>query len=192
MRNMTLMVMGVAAVGAAALAAPLIPRAPSGDAGPATNIVAQSTAGDLLPQNAVRDGTGVQSSVATESIDVQARRLPNGAPVAVNGTIRTVSGATLILDRPDGRVHARLPGAIDTLRRGDEVTVYGHLQNHGERIAVRTDAVLLVASDDAGRRAGRLFMPPPRLQSVAARNTSVARGEARNALDHYRRTFAPL
>ncbi len=94
----------------------------------------------------------------------------------------------MVLDRADGRVHARLPGEIAELRRGDAVTVYGRLQTRGDRISVRSDAVLLMkASDEV-----HLFMAPSKLQSVTSRNPTVTRASARNALDYYRYNFTPL
>lgn len=129
------------------------------------------------------------ASLAEESIDVQSRRLPNGSPVAVNGMVRTISGKNMVIQRGNTEVHARLPGMIAEIRRGDDVTVYGRLVNRGENIAVRTDAVLVMTGVDEGR----LFLAPSKLESVNKRgNTTLTRGEARNTLDHYRYNFTPL
>lgn len=133
-------------------------------------------------------GTRTLAPIAEESIDVQARRLPNGAPVAVRGTVTAISGKTMIIERADGRVHARLPGMIEEIKDGDDVTVYGRLANRGGDVAVRTDAVLLMTSMDEGR----LFLAPSKLESVNARNPAITRAGARNALDYYRFNFTPL
>lgn len=128
-------------------------------------------------------------ALAEESIDVQARRLPDGSPVAVRGMVTRVSGKSMLIERDGRMVHARLPGMVsEEIRRGDDVTVYGHLSNRGDDIAVRTEAVLLMTSMDEGK----LFMSPSRLESVNKRNPSVSKAEARNALDHYRFNFTPL
>lgn len=124
-----------------------------------------------------------------ESIDVQARRLPDGSPVAVRGMVTRVSGKSMLIERDGRMVHARLPGMVsEEIRRGDDVTVYGRLSNRGDDIAVRTEAVLLMTSMDEGK----LFMSPSRLESVNKRNPSASKAEARNALDHYRFNFTPL
>lgn len=129
------------------------------------------------------------ATLAEESIDVQSRRLPNGSPVAVSGMVRTISGKTMVLQRGDTEVHARLPGMIEEIHRGDDVTVYGRLANRGDNIAVRTDAVLVMTGADEGR----LFLAPSKLESVNKRGkTTLTRGEARNTLDYYRYYFTPL
>ncbi len=128
-------------------------------------------------------------ALAEESIEVQARRLPDGAPVAVRGMVTRVSGKAMVIERDGRMVQAHLPGMItDEIRRGDDVTVYGRLSNRGNDIAVRTEAVLLMTSMNEGK----LFMSPSRLESVNKRNPSVTKAEARNALDHYRFNFTPL
>jgi hypothetical protein len=127
-------------------------------------------------------------ALAEESIDVQARRLPNGAPVSVRGMVTKVSGKGMMLQRGTTTVHARLPGMIDEIRSGDDVTVYGRLVNRGDDIAVRADAVLLMTGVDEGR----LFLSPSKLESVNKRNAKISRGAARDALDHYRYNFTPL
>ncbi len=130
-----------------------------------------------------------RDGMVTESIDVQARRLPNGEPVAVRGMVTRVSGKSMMIERDGRMVHARLPGMItDEIRRGDDVTVFGRLSNRGDDIAVRTEAVLLMTALDEGK----LFMSPSRLESVNKRNPSVTKAEARNALDHYRFNYTPL
>jgi hypothetical protein len=134
-----------------------------------------------------RDGT-TTVTLAEESIEVQARRLPNGAPVAVRGMVTTVSGKHMVLQRGNTTVHARLPGMIEEIRGGDDVTVYGRLANRGNDIAVRTDAVLLMTGIDEGR----LFLAPSKLESVNKRNAPITRAAARNALDYYRYNFTPL
>jgi hypothetical protein len=129
------------------------------------------------------------ASIAEESIDVQSRRLPNGSPVAVHGMVRTISGKNMMIQRGNTEVHARLPGMIAEIRRGDDVTVYGRLASRGDTIAVRTDAVLVMTGADEGR----LFLAPSKLESVNKRGTTtLSRGEARNTLDHYRYNFTPL
>jgi hypothetical protein len=133
--------------------------------------------------------TVVQTTgLAEESIDVQARRLPNGAPVSVRGMVTKVSGKNMVLQRGNTTVHARLPGMIDEIGSGDDVTVYGRLANRGDDLAVRTDAVLLMTGVDEGR----LFLSPSKLESVNKRNAPITRGAARDALDHYRYNFTPL
>ena len=133
--------------------------------------------------------TRTGTTMAEESIDVQARRLPNGAPVAVRGMVTQVSGKSMLIERDGRRVHARLPGMItDEIQRGDDVTVFGRLANRGDDLAVRTEAVLLMTTMNEGK----LFMSPSRLESVNKRNPTVTKAEARNALDHYRFNFTPL
>lgn len=132
--------------------------------------------------------TTVIAPIGEESIDVQARRLPDGAPVAVRGMVTAVSGRMMVIERADGRVHARLPGMIEEIRDGDDVTVYGRLSNRGNDIAVRTEAVLLMTALDEGR----LFLAPSRLESVNARNPRITRAQARNSLDYYRFNFTAL
>lgn len=127
-------------------------------------------------------------ALAEESIDVQARRLPNGAPVSVRGMVTKVSGKNMVLQRGTTTVHARLPGMIEEIRDGDDVTVYGRLATRGNDLAVRTDAVLLMTGADEGR----LFLSPSKLESVNKRNAKISRGAARDALDHYRYNFTPL
>lgn len=130
------------------------------------------------------------ASVAEESIDVQSRRLPNGAPVSVQGMVRTISGKSMVIQRGNTEVIARLPGGMtDEIRRGDDVTVYGRLANRGDDISVRADAVLVMTSADQGR----LLLAPSKLESMNKRGTTtLSRGEARNTLDHYRYNFTPL
>lgn len=128
------------------------------------------------------------TTAAEESIDVQSSRLPNGAPVAVRGTVTTISGKTLVIQRGATQVQARLPGMIDEIRRGDDVTVYGRLASRGENVAVRTDAVLVMTGADEGH----LFLAPSKLESVNKRNTTLSREAARNTLDYYRYNFTPL
>jgi hypothetical protein len=199
MRNAALMVAGVVGIGVGAFAISFIQPAysdgqsnftygPTGASGP---VYESPRAPYAVTENSVTQRQPVHvmpEPIAEENIAVQARRLPDGTPVAVRGTIQSVAGNTLILDRPDGRVHARLPGAINELRSGDAVTLYGHLQNRRDRISVRTDAVLVMTSFDEGR----LFMPPSKLQSVASRNHGVTRAQAANALDYYRYNFVQL
>lgn len=125
---------------------------------------------------------------AQESIEVQARRLPNGTPVSVRGTITRISGKNMVIERHDGVVHARLPGEIDEIRDGNNVTVFGRIANRGDVVAVDADAVFMMTS----LRDGKIFLPPSKLQSVQARNIPVTRGAARNALDYYHYNFTPL
>lgn len=129
------------------------------------------------------------TAAAEESIDVQARRLPNGAPVAVRGMVTKVSGKSMVIERAGTRIHARLPGLVsDEIRRGDDVTVFGRVSNRGDELAVRSEAVLLMTDMDRGH----LFLPPSKLDSVNKLNASVGRGQARHALDYYRYNFTPL
>jgi hypothetical protein len=136
----------------------------------------------------VVSGSSTTMALAEESIDVQARRLPDGSQVAVRGMVTKVSGKTMLLQRGNTTVHARLPGAIEEIRGGDDVTVYGRLASRGGDIAVRADAVLLMTGADEGR----LFLAPSKLESVNKRNAKVSRGAARDALDYYRYNFTPL
>lgn len=131
----------------------------------------------------------VVMTTAEESIEVQARRLPNGAPVAVRGMVTKVAGKSMVIERAGARIHARLPGMMDDeIQRGDDVTVYGRVANRGNEVAVRGEAVLLMTGLDRGH----LFLSPSRLESVNKLNAPVSRGQARNALDYYRYNFTPL
>lgn len=137
-------------------------------------------------------GTGQRQVVmapAEESIDVQAQRLPNGAPVAVSGMVTKISGKNMVIERAGTRIHARLPGMVDErIKRGDDVTVFGRLSNRGDDIAVRSEAVLL----RTGASQGHLFLSPSRLETVNKMNAPVSRGEAGRALDHYRYNYTAL
>jgi len=128
------------------------------------------------------------SRLADEQIDVQAHRLPNGARVAVRGTVTAVSGEYLVLQRGEAKVQARLPGRIDQISGGDDVTVYGRLTDHGGDVTLRSDAVLLMTRCEEGR----LFLAPSKLETVNKRNSPLTRAAARNALDYYRFNFTPL
>lgn len=143
---------------------------------------------DRLAQTTRTTTIYAAAPIAEESIDVQARRLPNGAPVSVRGMVTKISGKQMVLERGNTLVHARLPGMIEEIRSGDDVTVYGRLVNRGSDLAVRTDAVLLMTGADEGR----LFLSPSKLESVNKRNAPITRGAARDALDHYRYNFTPL
>ncbi|MGE4064770.1 MAG: hypothetical protein AB7E79_15510 [Rhodospirillaceae bacterium] len=126
--------------------------------------------------------------IGEESIDVQARRLPNGAPVAVSGMVRTISGKHMMLQRGDQLVRVRLPGEIDAIERGDDATVFGRLANRGDDLSVRAEAVFVRTSLDEGH----LFLSPSRLESVNKRNPGVSRATAERSLDYYRYNFTPL
>jgi hypothetical protein len=132
----------------------------------------------------------VVMTTAEESIDVQARRLPNGAPVAVRGMVTKVSGKSMVIERAGTRIHARLPGMMmnDEIQRGDDVTVFGRVSNRGDELAVRSEAVLLMTGADRDH----LFLSPSKLESVNKLNASVSRGAARDALDYYRYNYTPL
>ncbi|MGE3333827.1 MAG: hypothetical protein AB7I36_09300 [Rhodospirillaceae bacterium] len=144
------------------------------------------TAQNTMPRDADHR---VVMTTAEESIDVQARRMPNGAPVAVRGMVTKISGKSMVIERAGTRIHARLPGMVnDEIQRGDDVTVYGRVSNRGNELAVRSEAVLLMTGLDRGH----LFLSPSKLESVNKLNASVSRGEARNALDYYRYNFTPL
>ena len=129
-----------------------------------------------------------------ESIDVQARRLPNGAPVAVRGDVVRASRKMLIIDRPDGRVQVRLPGMIPAIMQGDDVTVYGRLSNRSDTTVVRAEAVLQHISADATtlQEKATLHMAPSRLESTNKLNKPVTNGEARRALERYRAIYTEL
>jgi len=140
-------------------------------------------------QNAVDRSNPAVTAAAEENIDVQARRLPNGAPVAVRGMVTRMSGTAMVIERAGTRIHARLPGLVnDEIRRGDDVTVFGRVSNRGDELAVRSEAVLLMTGMDRGH----LFLSPSKLDSVNKLNAPVSRGEARGALDYYRSNFTPL
>ena len=124
----------------------------------------------------------------TEGIDVQARRLPNGTQVAVRGEVASANGKTLILDRADGQVKIRLPGAIPALMAGDDVTVYGRLGNRSDSITVQAEAVLQFTGFDAAT----LHMPPSPLMSVEKMSPTISRGQAERALTHYRAAYIEL
>lgn len=131
---------------------------------------------------------------AQESIDVQARRLPNGTQVAVRGDVVRASGKMLIIDRPDGRVQVTLPGAIPAIMSGDDVTVFGRIANRSDNIAVRAEAVLQHMPADAMtlQEKAHLHMAPSNLQTVNKFNKSVTNGQARSALERFRATYLEL
>ncbi len=133
-------------------------------------------------------------TTAQESIDVQARRLPNGTPVAVRGDVVRAAGKTLILDRLDGRVQVQLPGMIPAVMQGDDVTVFGRLSNRSNSIAVRAEAVLQHTDVDAVTLLDKatLHMAPSQLQSVNKFNRPITDGEARRALERFRYTYTEL
>jgi hypothetical protein len=133
-------------------------------------------------------------TTAQESIDVQARRLPNGTPVAVRGDVVRAVGKTLVLDRPDGRVQVQLPGMIPAVMQGDDVTVFGRLSNRSDSITVRAEAVLQHTDVDAITLQDKatLHMAPSQLQSVNKFNRTMTNGEARRALEQFRYTYTEL
>ena len=146
---------------------------------PITQRTAQVTA-PLAPES--------EMASTTEGIDVQARRLPNGTPVAVRGAVASATGKMLILDRADGQVKVRLPGAIPALMAGDDVTVYGRLGNRSDSITVQAEAVLqFTAFDEA-----TLHMAPSPLVTAQKMNSTITRGQAQKALTHYRAAYIEL
>lgn len=149
--------------------------------------VSRRTAQDAI---VAEPGHRVVVTTSDENIDVRAHRLPNGAPVAVRGMVTKVSGKTMVIERMGTRIHARLPGMMDdgAIRRGDDVTVFGHVASRTGDVAVKAEAVLLMSGMDEGH----LFLSPSRLESVNKLNPSVSRGEARSALAYYRDNFTPL
>ena len=106
----------------------------------------------------------------------------------MHGEVAAAYGKMLIVDRPDGRVHVRLPGAMPALMRGDDVTVYGRLASRSDEIAVQAEAVLQRTSLDTAT----LHMGPSKLESVNKFNRSITHGAAKSALEHYRLTYTSL
>lgn len=206
MRNAALAILGAVTLGGvSALAASWVQPAHTNDIATRDRTpvhIADPVDGHLAQRDHVTSAAEARGSVAQretapsntprvmidEGIEVQARRLPGGSPVAVSGEIAAASGKVLIIARPDGRVHVRLPGEVPALMPGDDVTVYGRLINRGDRIALQAEAVLQHTSFDQAT----LHLAPSRLESVSKFNRPIGRGAARNALDHYRFTYTAL
>ncbi|MGE3474636.1 MAG: hypothetical protein AB7H70_02385 [Rhodospirillaceae bacterium] len=188
MRNAALMTVGLVTALGAAFAMPALSDGPANSS--AYNLHDDDHAEYVQRQtDAYATAQNTVMTAAEESIDVQARRLPNGAPVAVRGMVTRVSGKSMVIERAGTRIHARLPGLVsEEIQRGDDVTVFGRVSNRGDDLAVRSEAVLLMTGMDRGH----LFLSPSKLDSVNKLNASVSRGQARNALDYYRYNFTPL
>ena len=121
---------------------------------------AQAASPDLLRTetnravNVITNAKGEQITIVEDvsmpagDVTSSAGRFPEGTEIAATGTVARKDGNSLILDRRDGQVRARISGQVDgQVAVGDVVTVYGRLTRVPEDLTqVETEAFLVKAT----------------------------------------------
>ncbi len=133
------------------------------------------------------------------SVETTARRLPNSTPVAVTGAVLERTHDSILLQRADGIVRAKIGNSANVMDKnnrirplmtqfqiGDPITVFGRVQKGGDMVQVKADGIY---AQTTPRTATLYMLERPKTVAESKMNNILP---AKTALRRYNAHYTPL